>query len=495
MDQADWLCIAYAFPPINRSGTFRTLAFVRDLAAWGWNATVVTSEADDEPIDESLRKRIPETTAVIRVPFSDPIRRVKRVWAALRRVAADATPLRYDSCKWTDEPEERISGLTAWWSQWLVTPDSRIGWIPGVVRAGMRAIQRRRPRIIYSTSPYVSAHLAAMILSRWYHVPWVADFRDPWRENPFRDRHSNAVEVWDSVLEWCVLRSAHHVVCATPTMTRQVCVRRPFVAAKISTVLNGFDDDLSDRDVVTHVHEPDRFVLTHAGQFYGPRSPVIWFSALRWALRRSPELFAKFRMALIGPPTFDGRQLTEIARDAGVGGHVSVFGQKTHGETLSYLADSDAVMVAGSTGAGCDLQVPNKLFEYLGLRRPIIATCAATSPIVGVLRDADAKALVCHANDEVGLTDALVKLVRQGGEALPGDWSGVGKFARKHRSQELLRVFERSSRRGCVGNGSAAGMAVPTVSVPHSGEATLLQIRSHRPRRAAERVVPVTAVP
>ncbi len=64
-----WLCIAYAFPPINRSGTHRTLGFVRHLDALGWDSTVLTVEPDGEPCDLELLSRVPSSTTILRAAW------------------------------------------------------------------------------------------------------------------------------------------------------------------------------------------------------------------------------------------------------------------------------------------------------------------------------------------------------------------------------------------------------------------------------------------
>jgi len=92
----------------------------------------------------------------------------------------------------------------------------------------------------------VSAHLIALTLSRRTGLPWVADFRDPWIGNPFRQAGSAILERWDALLERRVLRRATRVVCSTPTMTARLCERLPFIGGKCSTILNGFDPESFD---------------------------------------------------------------------------------------------------------------------------------------------------------------------------------------------------------------------------------------------------------
>ena len=187
--RARWLCVAYSFPPINRSGTHRTLGFVKHLARAGWDATVLTVEPRDEAIDESLLRHVPSSTTILRVPWHDPVQRARRIADWGLRIGASSSrgagSLTSGSRRTTRT--RRASSVREFIARLLTTPDSRIGWILPAVRAGLTAMRRRRPDVIYSTSPYASAHLAALILSRWARVPWVADFRDPWRGNPFQE--------------------------------------------------------------------------------------------------------------------------------------------------------------------------------------------------------------------------------------------------------------------------------------------------------------------
>jgi glycosyltransferase involved in cell wall biosynthesis len=468
--RSHWLCVAYAFPPINRSGTHRTLAFVKHLDRLGWDATVLTVEPRDEPLDSSLVAQIPVSTEVIRVPWANIIERIKTSeWVPhpLRGWGTEASPSSWVAsilARMNPSPalgkdgapagravrlvgEQRHSlqhkGIREWVSRLLMTPDSRIGWIVPAVGRGLSAIRRHRPDVIYSTSPYMSAHLIALVLSRLTRLPWVADFRDPWRGNPFLASGFSSLDRWDSWLERLVLRCATHVICAAPTMTQQLHRRRPFVAGKCTTILNGYDPECFERLTPQRVVPADAFVLTHCGQFYGPRSPKIWFTALRRALERWPQLCSKVHIVLIGSETFDGRGLCDCAADAGVGDRVHVLGPRSHTETLSYMAGSDALMLATSNGVGAELQVPNKLFEYLAIRKPIIATCSSDSPVVSMLKQARAEALVCNPSDEEALAQAIAQFAGRRVPKVEAAWSGVDQFERTHRAAQLLKVFHR----------------------------------------------------
>ncbi len=483
-----WLCVAYAFPPINRSGTHRTLAFVKHLDERGWDATVLTVEPRNEPLDESLLREVPASATVLRTPWFDTIEHAKRIddcrlaivdWALRARKSghghSQSSILNQQS---TIAKRQSAGRIREWVSRLLVTPDSRIGWIYPAVRVGLRAIRLRRPDVLYSTSPYMSAHLVALILSRLAYLPWVADFRDPWRGNPFCRLHSSrgrepagtfaSLDRWDALIEWMVLRSAANIVCCTPTMTEALCHRRPFVSKKCTTILNGFDRQQFDNVEPMRFAPDDHFVLTHCGQFYGPRSPRVWFAALRSVLDRSPEFAGRIHLQLIGSESYDGRSLSDWAAQAGVGECVRVLGQKSHAEALSYMAGSDALLLAGSTGTGAELQVPNKLFEYLALRKPIIAACSAASPIVKIISDARAEAVVCDPDDEQGLAGAITRLAVDRHVNVENAWAGVSQFDRAHRANELAEVFRRVAPHVKMSNGECTRPHTMNILPPRS---------------------------
>ena len=150
----NWLCIAYAFPPINRSGTHRTAAFVRGLDRLGWQAVVLTvAPPPHESLDPLLMAEVPASTEVIRVQWTRPFDSLVRQLRACLSVitcseASSSIPTQARKSGASNQSFARgMAGL-------LATPDSRVGWIVPAVWRGLGVIRRRRPEMIYSTSPY-----------------------------------------------------------------------------------------------------------------------------------------------------------------------------------------------------------------------------------------------------------------------------------------------------------------------------------------------------
>lgn len=479
-----WLCIAYAFAPINRSGTHRTLGFVKHLDRLGWDATVLTVEPGNEPVDGDLMRDVPASTRILRTPWTPLVGRLKDL-LGMPNSDLQACGLcpgehsQFRRTKATGTPRTVGGDLREWLSRLLMTPDSRIGWIRPAVSAAMRSVREERPDIIYSTAPYMSAHLIAMIVALRSRIPWVADFRDPWRDNAFRSLGFKSLERWDAWLEKRVLRRASQVVCNTVTYEQRLCTRFPFLAGKCSTILNGFDSDEFEGLNPLPVGGPGDFVFAHAGQFYGPRSPIPYLSALRRVRDQATTTVRKPQLLLIGPDDFQGRSIVEIAREFGVADCVHVLGRLPRAQTLSYLAGSQALLLAGAPGSDGELQVPGKLFEYLALRKPILAGVAASGAAADILRDCDSVARICTPDDPHELANAMLTMIGEcthdcrTGHA-PGTWSGLEQFDRARRAWELAALFERL----LVSGRTWATSIRKTALVPSAGG------RSGRPERS-----------
>lgn len=437
----NWLCIAYAFPPINRSGTHRTAAFVRGLDALGWQASVLTVVPQSEGLDPALMDGVPTSAAIVRASWYKPISSMYSQFSSTIRFLSPNREAGKKSIQADNSPPSRRLPFLNRIAALVATPDSRTGWIFPATWKGLEIIRRRRPEIIFSTSPYASAHVIALILHKLTAIPWVADFRDPWKANPFSPARSGWVGRLDGWLESKVFEHAAKIVCATPTMADQIARRNPGFASKVSTILNGVDAVTQASPRPKRLARNDQFVLLHCGQFYGPRSPMVLFEGLRRFLAESPGHGTKILLALVGPTTYQGRRLMDLAATAGVADAVVVCGEKSHRAAIELSAGANALVLVGASGPGSELQVPQKLFEYLALKRPILGLLSADNPAVKILNESRFDGLICDADDAAGVWQAIKQLSDSAWRSRPDAWSGIHQFDRCRRVAELHEVF------------------------------------------------------
>jgi glycosyltransferase involved in cell wall biosynthesis len=323
----------------------RTAKYVRYLPECGYRVSVLTTEVSAYAVrDPGLEAQVPAGTRVIRTAF----RNTKLHWA-WRGV--------YPSL--------------------LALPDVWIGWLPFAVRAGRRLIDEDPVDVVYSTSPHATAHLIARRLARGARVPWVADFRDPWFEDPPEPGAPDGF-VFRTVNRWLerrTIRSAGAVVTSTTQlrdMLRQRYVGEP--AAKFRAILNGYDE--ADFQGVSQVSHPrgTRLRIVHAGSinadFRDPRPLIASLGRLVTEGRLDP---ASLELRFVGPgPHGDAPEVRQAIGDAGLAGAVAFLPRVPYDEALRELAAADVLLLLQASDDTVSL-VPAKLYEYLRSQKPMLA--------------------------------------------------------------------------------------------------------------------------
>lgn len=357
------LMITYAFSPAAYSGVHRVLHLARFLPRFGWQPIILTvKEGNYGLIDPTLERHVPAEMLVHRTAsFELPSRR-----KIVARPAAE-------QANWIDRLADGGSSPGSAWravKETILTtmfiPDEKAGWIPPALMAGLRICRSESIDAIFSTAPPFSAHVVALLLKKVTGKPWVADFRDPWSQNPFVRRPWLSRKAID-ILERKVLAETGLNLINTEPM-RQLFLRKhaDIGPQKFVTLPNGFDP----QDFEGLAPERfNRFTITHAGNFYGYRTPRPFLLALRNWLRKTNLAASEVQVIFIGAGEVN---LMAEVKTLGLEAFVKVFGFLPHRECLRYLKGSDLLLVVTGSGEGSHVFIPAKVYEYLGAGRPIL---------------------------------------------------------------------------------------------------------------------------
>ncbi len=380
--------ISNGFPPISTTGVHRTVALVRRLSDSGHDVTVFAMEPpSDLPVDYKSLDKIPPSVRVVRTPVADLIDLVT-FW----RQGKNQPNPNGNAGSSADGSDATSAGpgkpsVKDWLSWWLQVPDRRTGWFLTSMWAGLGQARRSRPDVIYSSAPMWSNHLTAMVISAVAGRPWVADCRDPWRSNPYRNFPYRAHDRFDAWLEGQMVRRAAKIICNTHPAEDDFSSRFPDKALKFIAIPNGFDGEESQQ-VRREARPADDgvFRLVHTGVFYGPRSPEPFLAGLGQIVRRRPELRDKMRFIQVGPTNYGQVPIADVADRFGVTDMIELVGSVDHHRALEFIASGDVAIAASQAGADAQLQIPRKFYEYFGLAKPILVTggaCKAVSMLFG----------------------------------------------------------------------------------------------------------------
>lgn len=408
------LFIAFHYPPeASSSGVLRTLKFSRYLEAFGWRVSIVTlNPSAYEIVDPALEWQIPKSARIIRTPYIN----TKRHLAIKGRYLA-----------------------------LLAIPDNWIGWYPWAVRAGNKLIGEDPPQVIYSTSPHATSHLIARRLAKTHRIPWVADFRDPWFEEPPEPGTPRITHWAARHLEKNVVGTAAHITATTDALCDSLSARYPDQPkAKFSTIANGYDEADFSGLVREDISSPTMVIL-HAGSINPNfRDPRPLWDAYREARNAGELQNGNILFRFIGPGQFSqSLEIKTYLAQHDMQDAVEFLPRLPYADALAVQSRADVLLLLQAS-SDTEALVPAKLYEYLRCLSPVLALVpnGASQKILEEVRGGWA----IDPSNKIQLKAVLIKaydLWKQGKlNACAAPLASLQKYDRRRLTEKLASIFQ-----------------------------------------------------
>ena len=322
------LIIAYYFPPIGGSGALRPFKLAKYLPDFGWDPVILSVKKPDwyYAHDAELLEELPSHIRIIRTFM------LRSAW--MYRLLNPSRSRKIDKAL----------------SRYLIQPDDQVGWIPFAYFSGIDVIHNSCVKAIYSTSSPLSCHLIAYLIHKKTGLPWVADFRDEWYENPDFNFPTSFHRRFHYHLEERVVRTARKVIAPAP----QFCsLLGKHVAEdnKFLTIEMGFDAaDFSDRSV-TRTDRKSEFVMAFSGLFYSSFRPANLLKALNELIDEGKVTPDRIKVKFVGANTADDIHYKDPHSICEFTGFVS------HKKAVEHLKNSDALLLLLSEERGKNVEL------------------------------------------------------------------------------------------------------------------------------------------
>ena len=350
------LLVSLYFAPANTMGALRVTSLARFLMDAGHDVRVITVADPGGPL--TLNCDVPNEN-VLRTPQADVN------WLP-RRVAALRSAFTTAGAKTNDPSPGSSAGLlheaSTFYTNALNWPDDRAGWLPYAWRAARKLLRTWRPDLVYASSPPPTCLLVGELLAARCGVPWVAEFRDRWSDDPY-----DAKPAWRQAIETRLERRIVGAALAIVTVSEPWAERYAAAYGKPTiVVLNGFEPaDYAGHDSSGAVHSRLLEIVYTGGIYPGRRDPMPLFQALA----RSPALRAAVRVHFYGTTP---AHVLPIASTVGVQDQIVVHAHVPRAEAVAVQQQADVLLLMQWNDPREQGNVPGKLFEYLGARRPIL---------------------------------------------------------------------------------------------------------------------------
>ncbi len=408
------LFVAFHYPPeASSSGVLRTLKYTRYLAELGWRTTVIAPDVGAYSIvDPELERQIPSTTRVVRTRFLNTKRHLA------------------------------INGV---YPAILAVPDRWIGWLPWGVAAGRRVLREDPFDLVYSTSPHATAHLIARQIAKHSRKPWVADFRDPWIEEPPEPGTPSGpiATPLNRRLERRVVEDCSAIVTSTFHLRDTLAARYPTLRAdKVTAILNGYDEaDFANLPASSRTDRAE-LVILHAGSINSEfRNPIPLLRAARECADEGAIDLERVRFRFLGPGDYaSSKELAAALDSLSVRRSVEFLPRVPYSQSLAALADADLLLLLQASPDTVGL-VPAKLYEYLRAQKPVLAVVSegATSEVLGLTGGGWSVAPESP--------DALRMILAEAYRL----WSS-GRLSETKADLSILRTFDRGALTGQLGS-------------------------------------------
>jgi glycosyltransferase involved in cell wall biosynthesis len=425
------LFIAYFFPPVastNLPGAMRTIKFIRNLTNGEFHVLTVPPAINEQ--DSSLSHlRLPVNGEVIhRIESLDVFKLLLSIRSGLKKLlgkkhsqqitTSNIQPIFKGSYTVEKSSASFLQKLKDFIYNVCYFPDQAGPWILPAYLNGKKLVREYKLDIIFATgSPWTSL-IVGYLISKSTGIPLIADFRDPWVNNPFHQSKGKLLDRLSSRLERKVVKHAAAISLNTEPLMDEFLKRYPDIPADRFFVMpNGFDQtEFKGLDQVKKDHEIDKLILCHTGFLYGVRDPKVLLDSIKVANEKLSTKQVKIIFRQIGDVelSYDiHKQYESMIED----GSLLLEPPIPYQDCLKELTKADwLVNVQPATKS----QVPSKLYDYLAINRPIL-NITPQNGALGSLVTKYGFGELFGFDDEQGLSEALIRIAESHKENIKFD--------------------------------------------------------------------------
>jgi glycosyltransferase involved in cell wall biosynthesis len=423
------LMIAYAFPPLNFSGTARPFGFAKYLPDFGYRPTILTRlGTGPHPADEKMLGDLENKCDILRIPPGDNDNWPN--WLKQKFKFPDKL------LQTLNLGPNRFSESLAWRAtNFLPGIKEYIHWGRPTLSAAKKIIRQQHFDLIWATGDPWASLITGYKLSKSFNLPWVADIRDPWTYGVMWNPQTPRIAKWNQTWEQKILAHAHYSVFTSP-LTRDIYrarVNNP-IASRIVSITNGFDNS-ENNPIPIPKHNDHQCRFCFVGNLTTNRNPQVLLHAFQLARQSIPpdQLTLHF-IGRISP--------YEKLFDSNLVQHTPPVSQD---QSRQFMRSADVLVLLQATiTQGADV-ISGKIYEYLAAQKPILAVVPETGGDAWLIRQTNA-GLVTGTTDPNKIAHAIKhywQFWKQNKLVSPVTPDQLDRFSRRNLTRQLAELFDQ----------------------------------------------------
>jgi glycosyltransferase involved in cell wall biosynthesis len=369
------LIITYYWPPSGGAGVQRWLKLAKYLPGYNICPYVITVRPDHATypvLDPSLEDEI--------LPDIPVYRTKSREIYALYKFLIKKKDVPYGGFV-----NQTTAGLKEKLSIWIrgnfFIPDPRKGWNKFARKKALEIIKKETISVIITTSPPHSTQLIGLYLKKKTHLPWIADFRDPWTDiYYYKDLMLNKLALNRNLhLEHKVLESADKLIVVSNHMKKLLSNKSAHLNPdKFNIIPNGYD--LSDF-IMKDQKKEKQFIISYTGTLTEQYNIEGFLTAIKSVMDHDK---IQLRIRFIG--SFSPSVIQMIKRKK-LSGIFEIHDHVNHNQSIDFLLRSTVLFLAIPDSENNEGIVTGKLFEYLACRKVILMVGPKQSDAARIIKE------------------------------------------------------------------------------------------------------------
>lgn len=284
------------------------------------------------------------------------------------------------------------------------------GWKKKALRKAREIFAQHTIDIIFSTAPPFSDFLIACRLKEKYGIPLIIDYRDSWTDSPLNFYPTPLHSFINMKLEKEVLRIADKVIAANRRIKEFLIEKYPGLTHQDVWIVPYAYDKEEIENALSLLPKTNKMRFTFTGTITNFNNPETFLKALTIVFARKRELINKIEVAFIGVFSKEDirKKLQTSSGDyPASGAALRIISYVNHFEYIKYLHASDILCLIINKVKGSDMISPIGLYEYIGVKKPILA-CVPEGVARAALKKYEA-VKICEPDDAEAIAASILE--------------------------------------------------------------------------------------
>ena len=254
----------------------------------------------------------------------------------------------------------------------------------------------------------------SVLAAKKYGIPVVADLHENYPEQLKWSRkmsfHKKIFTILAPVWRWkrlerIILKKVKKIIAVVAEAKEHYVKDCHIHPDKILVVMNVVDLQQFKKAKINHFKQYEKnFVLSYVGGFGPHRGIDTVIGAMPYIIKKIPHA----KLLLVGgTPSPYEESLKQLCQRIGAEKYVAFTRWVDFEYIPSYIAASDVCLVPHHANEHTNTTIPHKLFQYMALGKPVIATNC--SPIERIVKETQC-GIIVPSGDHDKMTDAVIKL-------------------------------------------------------------------------------------